>query len=62
MAVKGLGELDQELDGSKVRVGIVHARWNKVIIDNLVQGAKKRLLELNVKEDNIIIESVPGSY
>lgn len=62
MAVKGLGQLDQEYDGSKLRVGIVHARWNRVIIDALVKGAVDRLLSMGVREDNIIVETVPGSF
>lgn len=62
MAVKGLGEIDQKYDGSALRIGIVHARWNKKIIDNLVKGAKERLLYFGVKEENIFIESVPGSF
>ncbi|EDO15304.1 hypothetical protein Kpol_1038p10 [Vanderwaltozyma polyspora DSM 70294] len=62
MAVKGLGQLDKEYDGSKLRVGIIHARWNRVIIDALVDGAIKRMLSLGVKEENIIVETVPGSY
>lgn len=62
MAVKGLGQVDQKYDGSSLRVGILHARWNKTIIDALVSGAKDRLLEFGVKEENIIIETVPGSF
>lgn len=62
MAVKGLGQIDQQYDGSSLRVGIVHARWNKKVIDALVEGAVSRLKELGVKEENIIIESIPGSY
>lgn len=62
MAVKGLGQLDQNYDGSKLRVGIIHARWNRVIIDALVKGAIDRMLSLGVKEENIIVETVPGSF
>jgi 6,7-dimethyl-8-ribityllumazine synthase len=62
MAVKGLGEIDQQYDGSNLRIGILHARWNAKIIDNLVEGAKSRLLQLGVKPENIIVESVPGSF
>lgn len=28
----------------------------------MVEGAKKRLLELNVKPENIVVETVPGSF
>lgn len=62
MAVKGLGQLDKKYDGSQVRVGIIHARWNRVIIDALVKGAIERLTSLGVREENIVVETVPGSF
>ncbi|KPI39568.1 6,7-dimethyl-8-ribityllumazine synthase [Cyphellophora attinorum] len=45
-----------------LRVAIVHARWNTTIIDSLISGTKKSLLASGIKEENIVIESVPGSY
>lgn len=62
MAVKGLGQLDKTYDGSTLRVGIIHARWNRVIIDALVKGAIERMTALGVREENIIVETVPGSF
>jgi 6,7-dimethyl-8-ribityllumazine synthase len=62
MAIKGLGKLDQEYNGKNVKIGILHARWNTVVIDALVNGAIKKLKELNVPDENIIVESVPGAY
>lgn len=62
MAVKGLGQIDQQYDGSKLRIGILHARWNDAIIANLVKGAVERLKSFGVTEENIVIESVPGSF
>ncbi|AQZ11765.1 RIB4 (YOL143C) [Zygosaccharomyces parabailii] len=62
MAVKGLGQLDREYNGAHLRVGIVHARWNAVVIEALVNGAIKKLRSMGVEEKNIILESVPGSY
>lgn len=62
MAVKGLGKIDRQYDGSNIRVGIVHARWNREIIDALVKGAIERMLSLGVREENIVVETVPGSY
>lgn len=62
MAVKGLGQLDQAYNATNVKVGIVHARWNLVIIDALVKGAVSKLQEMGVPESNIIVESVPGAY
>lgn len=62
MAIKGLGVVDQKYDGSNLKIGIVHARWNTAIIDALVNGAIKKLKEFGVKEENIFVETVPGSF
>lgn len=59
--IKGPGAA-QTHDGSGLRVAIVHARWNEKIIDSLVAGAKKQLLAAGVTEENITVETVPGSY
>lgn len=57
------GEVSFEtMDGSGVRIGIVRARWNPTIIDNLDSGIKKALKECNVKEENIFETTVPGSW
>jgi 6,7-dimethyl-8-ribityllumazine synthase len=40
----------------------VHARWNTKIIDALVSGAKKTLKESGVKDENVVVQTVPGSY
>ncbi|KAH7401904.1 6,7-dimethyl-8-ribityllumazine synthase [Phaeosphaeria sp. MPI-PUGE-AT-0046c] len=49
-------------DGSGLRIGIVHARWNTKIIDALLEGTKKALKDAGVKDENIVVQSVPGSY
>ncbi|KAH8815181.1 6,7-dimethyl-8-ribityllumazine synthase [Xylogone sp. PMI_703] len=59
--IKGPGQAQQH-DGSALRIGIVHARWNATIITPLLDGVKKKLLASGVKESNIIVESVPGSW
>jgi len=60
--IKGLAPLEQELDGSKLKVAIVHARWNQVIISSLIEGCKKSLKKAKVPEQNIQLFSVPGSF
>lgn len=60
--IKGLVPSEVEYDGSNLRVAIVHARWNKTVIDALVAGAVEKLKERGVKESNIVIQSVPGSF
>ncbi|KAI0854444.1 6,7-dimethyl-8-ribityllumazine synthase [Daldinia vernicosa] len=56
------GPSPQEHDGSSLRIGIVHARWNTTIIEPLVKGTKEKLLSCGVKESNIVVQSVPGSW
>lgn len=60
--IKGLVKSDVQYDGSALRIAIVHARWNKEVIDALLAGAIAKLKERGVKDSNIVIESVPGSY
>lgn len=49
-------------DAASLRIGIVHARWNTECIDALVKGAISRMEKAGVKTENIIVESVPGSF
>jgi len=60
-SLKGPGAA-QEYDGSALRIGIVHARWNDQIIEPLLKGTKAKLSEAGVKESNIVVQSVPGSW
>jgi 6,7-dimethyl-8-ribityllumazine synthase len=60
--IKGLVKPDIKYDGSPLRIAIVHARWNKTVIDSLVNGAISKLKERGVKDSNIVVESVPGSF
>ncbi|KAF2702943.1 hypothetical protein K504DRAFT_508572 [Pleomassaria siparia CBS 279.74] len=59
--IKGPGE-PKTYDGSGLRIGIVHARWNTKIIDALLAGTQKALSDAGVKPENISLQSVPGSY
>ncbi|KAH6612594.1 6,7-dimethyl-8-ribityllumazine synthase [Boeremia exigua] len=59
--LKGPGE-PKSYDGSGLRIGIIHARWNTTIISALLDGTKKALADAGVRSDNIVIQSVPGSY
>ncbi len=54
--------LFEKLDGSKLSIGIVVAKWNQHITDELLAGCIGALKESNVSEDNIVIRFVPGSY
>ena len=60
--IKGISFSESSLDGSSLRIAIVHARWNRPVIDALVAGAIAKLKQHGVKDHNIAIQSVPGSF
>lgn len=60
--IKGISFSESSLDGSSLRIAIVHARWNKPVIDALLKGSVTKLKAVGVKESNIVVQSVPGSY
>ena len=49
-------------DASKMMIGIVVSEWNRNITDNLKEGAYQTLLSNGVKEENIFVKYVPGSF
>ena len=49
-------------DASKLRVGIVVARFNSDITESMLEGAQKVLAEWKVKEKNTTLVRVPGSF
>ena len=57
-ADKGLGE---KLDGKKLSIGIVQARFNEGITDILAAACLQELEALGVKEKNITHVKVPGA-
>lgn len=61
-SIKGVSPSEVNYNGSNLRIAIVHARWNKVVIDALVNGAITKLKERGVKESNIVVQTVPGSF
>ena len=49
-------------DASDMRVGLVVSEWNPGITEKLLEGARSTLLRIGVKEENIIVWKVPGSF
>eukprot|EP00842_Homolaphlyctis_polyrhiza_P001056 jgi/Hompol1/1951/HPOL_005816-RA len=51
------------INGSHLRILIVHTRWNSEIVQLLVDGAKRTLTEtLSVRSENIVVRDVPGAF
>lgn len=52
----------KKIDGSHLKVGVVVSRFNSNITDPMLEGALETLKENKVKEGNIEIVRVPGSF
>ncbi|EIM24262.1 DMRL synthase family protein [Wallemia mellicola] len=62
MAPHSMPKAPSDLTGKDLKIGIVHTRWNKEVVNALVEGTNNRLLELGVKKENIIIQQIAGSW
>ncbi|KAI9018400.1 putative 6,7-dimethyl-8-ribityllumazine synthase [Hyaloraphidium curvatum] len=61
--IKGLTPRADLLDGSELRILILHTRWNLPIVMSLVDGAAADLVgKFKVKKENVTVAAVPGSY
>ncbi|KAJ3014049.1 hypothetical protein HKX48_005387 [Thoreauomyces humboldtii] len=59
---KGLTKRATPLDGTGLRILIVHTRWNLPVVSALVTGAQTMLLAHNVDAGNITIKEVAGCF
>ena len=55
-------ELQGHLDGQGLRVAIVIARFNGFITSRLLEGARAALARHGVRDEDITVASVPGSF
>ena len=64
MKKTNLSEYDPTVvpDGSDFRIGVIAAEWNPEVTDALLKGAVDTLLEHGVKEENLIVRRVPGTF
>ncbi len=49
------------LDGASVRIGVVAARFNEMIVSSLFGAALTRLRRLGVSDDDVEVVRVPGA-
>mgnify|MGYP000978771728 FL=1 len=63
-AYHNLSSYDSEKvpNGADMKIGIVVSEWNDNITGALLEGAHKTLIKHGVKEENILIDFVPGSF
>lgn len=50
-----------KLDGQKLSIGIVQARFNESVTNALAQACRQELIALGVEEKNITLVQVPGA-
>jgi 6,7-dimethyl-8-ribityllumazine synthase len=64
MATRNLSEYNASKvpSGEGMHIGIVVAEWNWEITGAMAQGAQDTLIKHGVNADNIVIETVPGSF
>jgi len=58
--MSGEGAPTITVDGSRLRVGLVHAGWHEEVMKGLVDGARRGLAEAGVSD--VIEVAVPGSF
>lgn len=55
-------DIQGELNGEGLNVGIVVATFNDYITSKLLEGAKAALARHGVRDDDVTVASVPGSF
>lgn len=63
-SLKNLSTYDPDSipDGSSFHIGIAVAEWNHDVTGNLLSGCLEALLKAGVKEENIEVKWVPGTF
>lgn len=60
-AYDGINEIDSNLDGSALRIGVVMSRFNPDIGDGLLGACTQALIKRGVKRESMVIATVPGA-
>lgn len=54
-------EIEQNLNGAGMRIGIVQSRFNRVVCEGLLAACRAELAKQGVREADITLASVPGA-
>ncbi len=54
-------EIEKNLNGAGMRIGIVQSRFNPVVCEGLLAACRAQLTQHGVKEDDITLATVPGA-
>ena len=62
MSTQNLSQYNNVPDANGMKIGIVVAEWNSEVTFAMMKGAVQTLMEHGVKESDIILRHVPGSF
>ena len=54
-------EIEKNLDGKGMRIGIVQSRFNPVVCEGLLGACRAQLKQQGVKDEDITLATVPGA-
>lgn len=54
-------EIEKNLNGAGMRIGIVQSRFNEVICEGLLAACRAQLIQQGVRDADITLASVPGA-
>jgi len=54
-------EIEQNLSGQGLRIGIVQSRFNEVVCEGLLASCRQQLVQNGVSENDITLATVPGA-
>lgn len=54
-------EIQQNLSGKGLRIGIVQSRFNEVVCEGLLSACRAQLVQSGVSENDITLANVPGA-
>ncbi len=54
-------EIERNLNGAGMRIGIVQSRFNPVVCEGLLAACRAQLTQHGVKDDDITLATVPGA-
>ena len=54
-------EIEKNLDGAGLRIGIVQSRFNEVVCEGLLSACRAQLAQQGVSDANITLATVPGA-
>ena len=55
-------KIEGSMDGSRLNIGVVVARFNQFVTDKLLEGAEIGLAENGVSPESVTVVFVPGSF